>query len=456
MLRALLQGQLISALIAGTGIFASILSDRGANFPMLLSFLNYVLLSMFIWRRRIVQNLCEYQSIKLDNSEGEPEDLAGGKISGIDANNFADQQREPTMKCTIGISRKLLGCYLGAAFIDVEANFLIILAYNYTSITSIMLLDCFTIPCAMGLSYIFLGCRYNFYHFYGVSLCILGLICIVISDISSAETEYGSAPLYGDILCLIGSGLYAASNVSQEYLVKYHDRDEYLGFVGGCGAVISAIQLLSLNYNQLRKTKFTSKVMLSISGFVSCLFFMYVNTSAFLQNSDSTLFNLSLLTSDVYAVLFSYFFYGYLVNWLYFLSFALVASGLWIYHSAEAPSQRRNIFFTDISNENNSDNGNHHHRSQMDCSILSTSDLYDRDVHILTVLPSSLSSISLTKTLVNSVHKISDNPDNLNPICGSKVSVENREKLYGFDSHSEDTAESKDPRCMATLFTIKY
>ena len=126
-----------------------------------------------------------------------------------------------------------------------------------------MLLDCFTIPCAMGLSYIFLGCRYNCYHFYGVSLCILGLICIVISDISSAETEYGSAPLYGDVRCLIGSGLYAASNVSQEYLVKYHDRDEYLGFVGGCGALISAIQLLSLNYNQLRKTKFTSKVMLS-------------------------------------------------------------------------------------------------------------------------------------------------------------------------------------------------
>lgn len=39
---------------------------------------------------------------------------------------------------------------------DVEANYFVVLAYQYTSITSVMLIDCFTIPCVMLLSRCFL------------------------------------------------------------------------------------------------------------------------------------------------------------------------------------------------------------------------------------------------------------------------------------------------------------
>ena len=65
------------------------------------------------------------------------------------------------------LSKLLFGRYVFAAVIDVYGNFLIIMAYNYTTITSIMLLDCFTIPVAMVLSYTFLGCQYNAYHMLG-------------------------------------------------------------------------------------------------------------------------------------------------------------------------------------------------------------------------------------------------------------------------------------------------
>ena len=54
--------------------------------------------------------------------------------------------------------------YVLAAFVDFEANFLVISAFNYTSFTSVALLDCFTIPSAMGLSYFFLGCRCVIFH----------------------------------------------------------------------------------------------------------------------------------------------------------------------------------------------------------------------------------------------------------------------------------------------------
>ena len=447
MFRALLQGQLISLLIAGTGVFASILSDLDANFPMLLACLNYVLLSLFIWRKWIVRKVCsDLELTVIGDKNNIPEVFEEGKGDYLGAFDNEgereeegewDGEEENHVKCTPRVSRKLLACYLGAALVDVEANFLIIQAYNYTSITSIMLLDCFTIPCAMGLSYFFLGSRYNNYHFAGVMLCLLGLICIVISDLLSEQTQYGTAPFFGDLLCLLGSGLYAVSNVTQEYLVKYHDRDEYLGFVGTCGALISFVQLMSLNYSRLKRTRFTPTIIMSISGFVTCLFFMYINTSAFLQCSDSTLFNLSLLTSDIYAVLFSYFFYGYLVHWLYFLAFALVASGLLIYHSAEPPTQIR---VASVGERNRSKKGNARgiggvdglcgrgvgmsgrggisgiggrggvggkdgmEYDKVECQICPRSDGDDDSDQqpLSTVLPSSSSSVSLTRTLVNS------------------------------------------------------
>ncbi len=55
------------------------------------------------------------------------------------------------------------------------------------------------------------------------------------------------------------------------------------------------------------------------------------------QDGDSIVFNLSMLTSDVYAVLFTLLFHGYLVSWLYFLAFALVLVGLVLYYSETPP-----------------------------------------------------------------------------------------------------------------------
>lgn len=45
------------------------------------------------------------------------------------------------------------------ALADVEGNFLVVCAYKYTSISSAMLLDCFTIPVVMLLSAVFLNAK---------------------------------------------------------------------------------------------------------------------------------------------------------------------------------------------------------------------------------------------------------------------------------------------------------
>ena len=46
------------------------------------------------------------------------------------------------------------------AVLDVEANYFVVKAFQYTSITSVTLLDCFSIPCAMLLTRVFLQSRW--------------------------------------------------------------------------------------------------------------------------------------------------------------------------------------------------------------------------------------------------------------------------------------------------------
>ena len=315
---ALITGQIISLLIAGTGVFASLLSNTtpSSNIPSLMSFINYALLSTYLFR-----NKCEvfYRS-----------DIT------YDLENF---NTESTKKYVIFTKYKYFWYFL-EAILDLEANFVVITAYNYTSVTSIMLLDCFTIPCVMTISILFLGYSYTKQHILGVFICIFGLSIIVYSDTFQNDTSTTTRfpnPIAGDVLCLISSMLYACSNVLQEILLKFNHREVFLGYLGSFGSIFALLQLLVFNYYELQQLHFNIQIWIYILGFVFCLFFMYTNTSIFLQKNDSTLFNLSLLTSDVYAVIYSYFLYGHLVHWLYFLAFIMVFVGLTFYHIEVEP-----------------------------------------------------------------------------------------------------------------------
>jgi solute carrier family 35 protein F1/2 len=322
--KAVLLGQFISLLIAGTGVFATILADNKANFPLLLNLFNYFLLSMFLVRKLIRERSATSQDLSTFNLSSPSEDPL---------DQYHQSEENPKLK-GMKLSKWL---YLFAAFLDVEANFLVLLAYNYTNITSIMLLDCFTIPCVMTLSYFLLGCRYRQRHGLGVVLCIVGLVVIVVNDVLGGNTNNQKHALVGDLLCIGGSMFYASSNVIEETMVKYVDKDEYLGYVGSFGVIIAFVQCMIFDLSGIQQATFTPTVVIAMVGFVLCLFFMYTNTTSYLQESDATLFNLSLLTSDVYAVIFTYFFDGYLVSWLYFLAFALVIAGLLLYHSEKPP-----------------------------------------------------------------------------------------------------------------------
>jgi hypothetical protein len=67
--------------------------------------------------------------------------------------------------------------YALLAVADVEGNFLVVSAYKYTSISSAMLLDCFTIPVVMLLSSIVLHAKVCSHTLYSITTSLPQLTC---------------------------------------------------------------------------------------------------------------------------------------------------------------------------------------------------------------------------------------------------------------------------------------
>jgi len=133
--------------------------------------------------------------------------------------------------------------WVAIAAADVEANFLLVKAYQFTDLCSVTVLDAFTVPTVMVLSACVLTVRYSIRQCVAAAMCIGGIVTLFASDLLRSDQSFPRAWL-GDILVLAGAALYGVSNVAQEHLVQHllGDRVEYLAHLGAYGAVIALTQ----------------------------------------------------------------------------------------------------------------------------------------------------------------------------------------------------------------------
>ncbi|GLC65724.1 hypothetical protein PLESTF_000333100 [Pleodorina starrii] len=258
LLRAVLLAQVLSLLLCVMGTTSGLLASRGINMPATQSFFNYLLLSITCGAYHL-----RNRGLRLSN---------------------------PWYH------------YLLLAVMDVEANFLVTKAYQYTSVTSVTLLDCFTIPAVMVLSALALRARYLPGHYTGAALCIGGLALLVVTDGASATG--GSQPLLGDALVLMGSLLYACSNVAQErLLLGATPVSELLAAVGSFAALVGGMQAALLERGAWLSADWTDPwaVAAPLAGFSLALYAFALLLPLVLMWSGATVLNLSLLTSDVWA-----------------------------------------------------------------------------------------------------------------------------------------------------------
>ncbi|XP_041355023.1 solute carrier family 35 member F1-like [Gigantopelta aegis] len=304
-LKALLLGQFLSLLLCGTGIFTGLLAQEGVHTPAAQSFVNYVLLCLVF----TVILACRYKE----------------RTFGFLLKNYWWK-------------------YLLLSLVDVEANYLAIKAYSYTTVTSVQLLDCISLPTVMLLSAVFLRVRYHATHFTGAFICLLGSGGLIAADVLSGRNSdsQGSRQWLGDIFCVLAAILYGVSNIGQEFVVKQYDRSEFLGMVGLFGSFISGIQFAVLERHEVETIDFTSyKIILPWLGFLACQFLLYTCMAIIIKYTSATMANISILSADFYTVILGIFIFKYQFHILYFVAFFVIICGVTLY--SIKPTQTRTI-----------------------------------------------------------------------------------------------------------------
>ncbi|XP_042355312.1 solute carrier family 35 member F2-like [Plectropomus leopardus] len=295
LLKTIIMGQVLSLLICGTAVSCQYLADAGVETPMLQSFLNYALL------------LLVYTTI-LCTRKGD--------------------------RNILQILKTKWWKYLVMGLADVEANYTVVKAYQFTTLTSIQLLDCFVIPVLMVLSWFFLKTRYKLVHFVAVAVCLLGVGAMVGADILAGRDQGSTTDVVlGDCLVLLSAVLYAVSNVCQEYTVKNLSRIEFLGMMGLFGTLISGIQLAALETRAVASIKWDFHICMLFVVYALCMYALYSFMPVVVKVTSATAVNLSLLTADLFSLFCGIFLFHYTFSTLYIMSFVVITVGFVMFNA---------------------------------------------------------------------------------------------------------------------------
>ena len=331
-------------------MFSELLAESGVRLPTTQSFLAYLLLSLFL-----VPHYLAYRSRQEQYQRALNERLLpAAALVPVDSSSSASETTT-TASSSLPLSPPILSdaaadtslptflsipwyYYLLLALCDVEGNYCLVTAFQYTNITSIQLLDCFTIPLIMLISYCFLRVRYTALHYTAALVCLSGMGLLILSDqlrqLREQDSPAARDQLIGDLLVLLGCACYAVSNLGQERIVKQNHRIEWLAMLGLFGTLLSLVQMLATERAALAALVLTPRVVGYTLGFVACLYALYLSVPLLLARSGALFFNLSILTSDFWSVLFGVVLFHIRLHPLYFVAFVLIIAGLLLYEWA--------------------------------------------------------------------------------------------------------------------------
>ncbi|KAF7206793.1 transcript variant X5 [Nothobranchius furzeri] len=245
--------------------------------------------------------------------------------------------------------------YLVMGLADVEANYAVVKAYQFTTLTSIQLLDCFVIPVLMALSWFFMKTRYKLVHFVAVMVCLLGVGAMVGADFLAGRVQGSTSDVRGDVLLgdglvLLSAILYAVSNICQEHTVKNGSLVEFLGMMGLFGSLISGVQLAVLETHAVSSIKWDRFIILLFGLYISMMYALYSFMPVVVRLTSATAVNLSLLTADLFSLFCGLFLFHYKFSVLYLISFAVITVGFIMFNVVPTSSAPPNNSAEEFAN----------------------------------------------------------------------------------------------------------
>ncbi|KAK9461860.1 uncharacterized protein V1516DRAFT_673178 [Lipomyces oligophaga] len=290
----LIHGQILSLCIVATNTFTTFLTNDGNDIPAFQTFFNYVILNLIFTPYTIYRY--------------------GFK-------KFAMLFVKDSWK------------YFILSFADVEGNYFVVKAYQYTNLLSAELLDNWTIAAVVILSFIFLKVRYHWSQILGIITCIAGIVLVIISDLLTDKNYEAVDMVKGDLFVLLGATCYGVSNTLEEFLVSKRPIYEVLSQMGLYGMVINGVQAAIFERESIREAQWGSKMGGWFAGYTLCLLVLYMTAPILFRMSSAAFYNLSILTSDFWGLLIGIKVFGYYVYWLYPVGFVFTVSGMIVYNA---------------------------------------------------------------------------------------------------------------------------
>jgi len=106
------------------------------------------------------------------------------------------------------------------------------------------------------------------------------------------------------------------------------------------GFIINGIQSSALEWRGIKEVPWDGATIGLLMAFTCAMIILYTVSPLLYRLASSAYYNLSLLSSDFYGLLFGLFLYHYRPFWLYFIAFAIVIAGLITYFWSSAPEDQ--------------------------------------------------------------------------------------------------------------------
>jgi Eukaryotic protein of unknown function (DUF914). len=259
--------------------------------------------------------------------------------------------------------------YALVAFLDVQANYFVVLSFRYTAVVHSTILTSISVISVMASSRLILGKRFQTRHFMGAILCVIGASCVISLDValphsSSGSTggsnsvhdsvaESGTYTYLGDSFAVIAALMFGLNDSLAEYTIQNSTPDEYLAMMGMFGFLFSFCESLIFENAELRQffgmiwnynhdnndddddDKKDDIHLLAILTlwvwYIATFYTFYACASQFLRIADATLLSLSLQTSNLWTMIFSVFVQDFSLSPLFLCSVAMILFGVWLY-----------------------------------------------------------------------------------------------------------------------------
>ncbi|KIK60364.1 hypothetical protein GYMLUDRAFT_43666 [Collybiopsis luxurians FD-317 M1] len=233
--------------------------------------------------------------------------------------------------------------YIILAACDVEGNFMVVKAYEYTDLLSCMLLDAWAIPVCLFVSWIYFRTKYHWTQLLGVFICVLGLGLLVCSDELTDKDYHAVARGKGDGLMIAGATLYGFTNATEELFVRKRPLYEVVGQLGMFGFIICMSQAAGLEHKDWFTATWNGANVGLLLAYTAAMFILYTVAPILYRMASSGYYNLSLLSSDFYGLIFGLGLYHYRPYWLYFVAYVIVIVGLVAYFWYSAPEDQAEL-----------------------------------------------------------------------------------------------------------------